>query len=243
MKKVIIIMTMLIMNIVTFSETADEIVRKIDKNLAPESIEYRGKMVIHKDKKNYTKKFKIYGVGEEKSFVEFLSPARDKGTKYLTVGDNLWMYLPRANRTIKISGHMLRQSMMGSDFSYEDQTDRKKLTDLYNSKILEETSTEYILELVKKDGIETNYYKRKIWVNKENYISKKSEMYARSGKLLKILIISETKKIKDTYYPTKIKMEDKVRNDSSTEIFITEIKLDIKILDSIFTLRNLEKRN
>jgi hypothetical protein len=67
-------------------------------------------------------------------------------------------------------------------------------------------------------------------------------MYARSGKLLKILTIGETKKIGKIYYPTKIKMEDKVRNDSFTEIFITDIKLDIKISDSIFTLRNLEKR-
>jgi len=243
MKKLIMLIMMLGICIFSFGETADEIVKKIDKNLAPDSIEYKGKMVIHKDNRDYTKKFKIYGSGEEKSFVEFLSPARDKGTKYLTVGDNLWMYLPRANRTIKISGHMLRQSMMGSDFSYEDQTDRNELIDIYNSKILDETETEYILEMIKKNGVETNYYKRKVWVNKNTYISKKSEMYARSGKLLKILTIGETKKIGKIYYPTKIKMEDKVRNDSFTEIFITDIKLDIKISDSIFTLRNLEKRN
>ena len=151
----------------------------------------------------YTKLLrKIQAIGAEKAFIEFTSPPRDKGTRYLRNNENLWMYFPKANRTIKISGHMLRQSMMGSDISYEDQTDRNKLNELYDSSILSETDGIYTLELLAKEGIETSYYRRVIDIAKDTYTIKNSSMYANSGKLLKVLTVEEIQHIGDRYYIT-----------------------------------------
>jgi hypothetical protein len=56
--------------------------------------------------------------GQERAFREYTFP-RGKGTKMLKLGDQLWTFDPRTDRTIQISGHLLRQSVMGSDLSYE----------------------------------------------------------------------------------------------------------------------------
>src|SRR5512133_3906831 len=64
------------------------------------------------------------------------APASDKGTKMLKPAGQLWISSPSADRTIQISGHLLRQSVMGSDLSYEDMMDDRKLTDVYDSKII-----------------------------------------------------------------------------------------------------------
>ena len=70
-----------------------------------------------------------------------LEPAREKGTKLLRKEDNLWLYMPRAERVQKISGHMLRQGMMGSDMSYEDMLEAADFEERYEAEVIGEEET------------------------------------------------------------------------------------------------------
>ena len=103
--------------------TGKEILERIDKNMASKSTISTSKMVIHGARQTRTIEAKSWGMGDEKSFTEYLAPAREKGTKMLKLEDKLWIYSPGSDRTIQISGHMLKQSLMGSDLSYEDMMD------------------------------------------------------------------------------------------------------------------------
>ncbi|MFZ2896490.1 MAG: outer membrane lipoprotein-sorting protein, partial [Saprospiraceae bacterium] len=93
-------------------------------------------------------------MGDKRSFTEYLSPAREAGTKMLKLENQLWIYSPSTDRTIQISGHMLRQSVMGSDLSYEDMMDDRKLTDIYSAKVAGEETIDnrktWVLELTAK---------------------------------------------------------------------------------------------
>lgn len=226
--------------------TVEEIIKKVDFNMAPQSVIYHAEMKIVKPGKTLTKKMKMYGKGTETGFIEFLSPPRDKGTRYLRLGDDLWMFLPRASRTVKISGHMLRQSMMGSDISYEDQTERHEFWDIYECSLTSDEVYDsrevYTLTLTAKPGEEVTYYKRKIWVDKDNYVVHRSEMYAKSGKLLKIMHIMKYIQVGDRYYSSHMRMEDKIRGNTYTDIIMTDIELDVEIPDRIFSMQNLERR-
>ncbi|MGQ9620954.1 MAG: outer membrane lipoprotein-sorting protein [Bacteroidales bacterium] len=73
---------------------------------------------------------KSWSEGTKKAFTEYLSPASEKETKILKLEKQLWIYLPSTDRTIQISGNMLRQSVMRSDLSYEDIMDERKLQKL-----------------------------------------------------------------------------------------------------------------
>ncbi|KPK89779.1 hypothetical protein AMJ80_09290 [bacterium SM23_31] len=225
--------------------TADEILERIDRNMVSTTVISTATMEIHQRNRVDVKEMKIWGKGKNSSFMEFTAPARDKGTKYLRLEDNLWMYLPNIEKVIKISGHLLRQSMMGSDYSYEDTLDRIKLLEDYTSVLLGEEDfdgrTCYVLELTaaRKD---VTYYRRKIWVDKEYFIGLKSELYAKTGKLLKMMTVHKIEQIQGRHYPTQATMQDLLRKDSRTEFFITGIQFDVDIPDEIFTIRNLEKR-
>jgi len=225
--------------------TAEEILDAIDNNMFSSSVSYTSRMIIHHQKRIDEKAMKSWGEGRDKGFVEFTAPARDKGTKYLFLDDNLWMYIPNVEKVIKISGHLLRQSMMGSDFSYEDSMSRVKLREDYKAVVIDEEEIDgracYILELtaVRKD---VTYYRRKIWVDKERFVALKSERYAKTGKLLKLMTTQNIQKIGGRYYPTKLTMEDMIRKNSKTELIIENIQFDIKIPKSTFTRRNLEKK-
>lgn len=247
MNKLITAFLLLVLSLPVFAESVDSIIKKIDYNQSPDSVVYNAKMIISKNGKNTEKTMKIYGKGKNSTFVEFLSPARDKGTRYLRLKDNLWMYLADAEKTMKISGHMLRQGMMGSDFSYEDQTERSKLFEDYTASIIGEEKLNgrdmWVMLLESKPGIEVTYVKRKIWVDKEQYVIYFSQLFAKSGKLLKELSVDEVKKIEDRFYPVSQKMTDKIKGNSYTTIVLTDITLDKTISDSLFTLQNLESKN
>ena len=145
-------------------------------------------MIIHGRRGSRTVEAKSWQKGVDDSFTEYLAPAREKGTKMLKLGDQLWTYTPSTDRTILISGHMLRQSVMGSDLSYEDMMEDPLLQNLYNAEIVGEDTVlnrpVWVLELKsKKEDIA--YDSRKLWVDKERFIPLKEELYAKSGKLLK----------------------------------------------------------
>ena len=100
--------------------TGESILNKVDENNYADTRVAVSEMVIHLARTTRTVKAKSWVKGSDKSFSEFLYPPRDAGTKMLKLGDELWTYTPETDRTIKISGSMLRQSVMGSDLSYED---------------------------------------------------------------------------------------------------------------------------
>ncbi len=226
--------------------TAEEILAKRDQNMVFETAYSEIDMIITIGNRVIEKKLTSYTEGTEKSFVEFLSPARDRGTKMLKIGKVLKIYFPSAERVMRLSGHMLRQSMMGSDFSYEDMTETaEELRKEYTVKLLGEEvfagAQCYVLELESKIENKT-YFFIKIWVDKERYIGLKAEFYAKSGKLLKVLTVEDIKSFKNRYYPTKVTMEDKLRQNSKTEMIIKKIEFDILIPEGTFTERNLMRK-
>ena len=187
-----------------------------------------------------------FSEGNTRSFIEFLTPARDKGTKMLKLDDVIKIYYPSAERVMRLSGHMLRHSMMGSDFSYEDMTERsKKLKEEYTGIVNGEEMVGdrlcYVMTLTSKIEKQT-YFTRKIWVDKKKFLGLKEELYAKSGKLLKVLIASDIKTFKNRFYPTVITMEDKLRKNSKTEMKVTAIEFDIQIPEGTFSERNLQKK-
>ncbi len=222
-----------------------DILKMIDENITVKSAVIKAKMIIQSRTGTRTIEFKSCIDGQEKSFVEYTSPARDKGKKMLKLGEKIWNYVPEpADRIISISGHLLRQSVMGSDLSYEDMTENRKLYDLYNvTKIVPDTldgKDVLRLELVSKEE-NINYYSRKIWINQEIFLPLKEELYARSGKLLKITEIKDYKKIEGQYYPVYMKFKDVLQKGGGTEYIIDTIDLNVVLPASMFTKAALRR--
>jgi outer membrane lipoprotein-sorting protein len=225
-------------------QNAGMILDRIDKNMASENRIVESTMIIHGKRTSRTITSRSWSVSNLKSFTEYLSPEREKGTKMLKLENQLWIYAPSTDRTIQISGHMLRQSVMGSDLSYEDMMDNRKLTDIYqakvtgNEKIGERTTV--VLELTAKVE-DVAYYSRKLWVDAERYIPLKEELFAKSGQLLKRTELSDVKQIQGRWFPTVVRFKDMLKEGDGTEYRITSIKFNQDIPDYLFTKAALKQ--
>ena len=227
-----------------FAQDAFKIIDKVDANMSSKNRITKSSMTIHGKRNSRTITSKSYSVGDVKSFTEYLSPAREQGTKMLKLKDKLWIYSPSTDRTIQISGHMLRQSVMGSDLSYEDMMDDRKLVDTYTAKVLKEEIYDgrkcYVLELNAKVA-DVAYHKRKMWIDAERFVPLKEELFAKSGKMLKMTTLSEVKKIEGRWFPTKMIYKDMLKQGKGTEFKIITMKFDKKIDDYIFTKAALKQ--
>jgi len=244
MKNVMLTSMALLFFVASYAQTGEEIIKRVDKNISAENTVSEITMIIHGKRNQRTLKAKSYTVGNEKSFTEYLYPAGSKGTKMLKLGNSLWIYSPSTDRTIQISGHMLRQSVMGSDLSYEDMMEDRKLLDVYNVKLQGKDTMNgrncYVLELTAKIT-DVAYYSRRIWIDTERYVSMKQELYAKSGQLLKVFTFSDFKKIDSRWYPMKINFKDALKQGDGTDYIINSIKFNQQIPDYIFSKAALKQ--
>src|SRR5690554_3816564 len=222
--------------------TAEEIINKRDDNEYIETARVEAEMIIKSGKREMVKTMVSF-IENKDGLTEFTNP-RDRGTKFLKRDDDLWMFFPDAEELVKISGHMLNQGMMGSDFSYQDMMESDKLTDLYDFELIGEEEIQgrpcYVLEGIAKENEEVSYYRRKSWIDKERFIGLKEELYAQSGRLLKEMNVLRVEEIEGRWYPMVSVMEDKLRKNTQTEFIIKKIEFNPNIPANTFTLENLK---
>lgn len=218
------------------------ILDKVDDNMSSKNRVSSMQMIIEGGRTTRTIAMKSWSVGDTKSFSEYLAPAREKGTKMLKLDNKLWIYSPSTDRTVQISGHMLRQSVMGSDVSYEDMMNDTPLLEQYKAEVTAEETIDgrkcYVLTLTAILP-EVNYYQQKLWVDQERFVPLKIDMFAKSGKLLKRSRLTDFKKIQNRWYPMLILYKDMLKSGGGTKIVFDEIQFDVSISESIFNKSNL----
>ena len=226
------------------SPTASEIIQKVDDNMSSDTRITESQMIIHGRRNSRTITSVGYSRGKYDNFTEYLAPEREKGTKMLKLKDYLWIYSPSSDRTIQLSGHMLRQSVMGSDLSYEDMMEDRKLLDIYDAVIEgeEEIDGKKVWRLALTAKVDdATYHSRKLWVEQERFVPIKEDLFAKSGQLLKRTIMSDIKKVDGRWYPHKMNYKDMLKDGKGTDFVVTKMQIDVPISDNVFNKSNLKK--
>ncbi len=256
MKYKILTLMVLVLGTGCWGITGEEIIKRVDANMTFKTARSESRMVIHIDNDVREKTMLSYDKGRNTGYAEFLSPARDKGVKYLKIEDNMWMYLPSVDKIIKISGAMLRQSMMGSDFSYEDALESTQLLQKYSAALVSEETVPvtfkeegklvtkqrvcYVVDLAAKVK-DVTYYRRMVWVDKALFVPVKEDLFAMSGKKLKEMTMGDIQRFGSRYYPMYMTMSNLLRQNSRTELFTTKAEFDVPVNPAYFTQAKLTK--
>jgi len=223
--------------------TAAELVNRIDKNEVYSSIRYEGEMIIEYKGKRYVKNFKVQAKGNTESFVEFTNP-EDRGTKYLKREGRLYVYSPDTESVLLISGHLLKESMMGSDMSYEDTIENETLASRYFAALLETETINgrkaWVVDLTARKKTES-YPREKLWIDAETEDVLRMELYALSGAKLKEYNLIRAQTIGERRFPVEFEMRDLLRQGSRTVLKMSNVVLDAPIDDSVFGMRNLQR--
>ncbi len=221
-----------------------KILEAVDDNLWSNTKHIEGRLMIDNGRKERVLTWENWMEGTDRAYTLYKSPAREKGTKMLKIQSKLWMYTPRTDRKLLIAGHLLRQSMMGSDLSYEDMTEDKKLSAAYKATFVakeELQKTECCVLLLTAHDKTTTYQTRKVWVDVEKMIVFKQELYAKGGKLLKEIEYFDYRLLGKRLFPRKMIFRDLLKENTKTTYIFDAIEFDVDIPDKYFSQSILKR--
>jgi outer membrane lipoprotein-sorting protein len=180
-------------------------------------------------------KMKVQASGSTNMLIDFVFPPRDKGQAYLRVGDDMWLYLPSVNRTMRIPG---REAFAGGDFNNQDvlsvRLQKDYAAERLKDEIVEDTDC-YCLKL-SAHNTSAPYAAILYWVNKQNYWPVKRVFFTVGGQAFKTLIIRS----KSGSRPDSFVMSNIMEKDKTTEMEWTNIRqkqIDAKIFTENYLIR------
>lgn len=161
-------------------ESGAEILARVDTARNPlTSFSVEVELTATNGKSTESSKFRVYGKGSDRSVVEFVAPATEKGKFLLMLRDAMWIYMPSASRPIRISP---LQRLMGQ--ASNGDVARTNFAIDYNPTSLTTDDDAWLLDLTAKDP-SIAYNRVRLWVDKKTNEPRRADFYVVSGKLIK----------------------------------------------------------
>lgn len=234
--------------------TGRDIALKVRYADTSQDAQRKATMVIQRGNKQLTRKMHIlekkYG-DDQRTLIRFEHPADVRDTQYLSwvyedvaKNDDLWVYLPSENLIRRISGGGKKGAFMRSDFANEDIEQRAVDDDKHQLIGIETYNNResYVVEstpISAKDS-DSNYAKRRQWIDSKYWLPLKIEYYDNRGRLLKTLIQGGIESIDGIWTATKLIMETP-RKKSRTLMQYFEISYNTGLKDDLFQQNSLKR--
>ncbi|MGB1685858.1 MAG: outer membrane lipoprotein-sorting protein [Pseudomonadales bacterium] len=222
--------------------TAEELLNATDDVFRGSSSEAVIEMHVKTKRYERTMRMKAFSQGVDKSLMVIEAPAKDAGVATLKVGDNLWNYLPKVDRTMKVPAGMMGGSWMGSHFTNDDLVKETQLIDAYDLALVEDES-QYFVTLTPKAQTVTVWGKIEYVINKDPLLPAEQIFYDDDGTKVRVMTFMEPREYHGKLMPSLLEMKPLNKAGHRTLIIYDDIIFDVpKITEKTFSMRNLKSR-
>ncbi|MDX8392853.1 MAG: outer membrane lipoprotein-sorting protein [Mariprofundaceae bacterium] len=173
-------------------------------------------------------------------FIRIIAPKKDRGTAHLKLGGNLWMYLPKLERDIRIPPSMMLSSWMGSDFTNDDLVKSASVVDDYTHRIIARDAHTFSIESLPKADAPVVWGKL-VHVIRNDGIPLSEAFYDEHGKKIRLLEFTNVREMGGRRIPTRWVMHPLDNPGKQTELIVEKMRFDPQIKDAVFTRANLKR--
>lgn len=208
----------------------------------------QGTMGMHVKTSHYTRTMRMdsWSKGKEKSLVRIISPLKEKDTVSLKSGNTMYTYLPKTDRTIRLTSSMMSGSWMGSHFTNDDLVKESRLSEDYEPEIIFEGERDGLsvieFALQPKPDAPVVWGKIVITVRASDQIPLLSLYYDEDMVLARTLTFDRIKEMGGRLVPTVLRMVPTDKPQEYTELVYEDLRFDIDIPDSFFSLMQLRRK-
>ncbi|MBN1272377.1 MAG: outer membrane lipoprotein-sorting protein [Candidatus Aminicenantes bacterium] len=224
---------------------AETIVKKIDDLYRSKTSAGRMEMEIITPHWSRTLKMDVWTEGMEKTFIRILEPKKERGMATLRISSEMWNYLPKANKVMKIPPSMMMGSWMGSDFTNDDLVKEFSIFEDYDYSPVEVDDPEPGLLYVKcvpHEDLPIVWGHILIAVREKDSIPVWEKYYDEKSELMREIVFKDIKDFDGREIPSVMELTPLNKTGHKTIIRYQSIRFDITLDKDIFTLRNLRKR-
>ena len=202
-------------------------------------------MHVKTDRYERTMKMQAWAKGTERTLVRILEPAKDAGVTTLKVDDNLWNYLPKVDRTMKVPPGMMSGSWMGSHFSNDDLVKESRLSEDFTCEITgrpDDSEGNYVVTCVPKPEAPVVWGKVAATVTPDK-VPVKVQYWDEKGELVRTMDYSDVRDVgNDRKMPFHMTLTPHDKPGEFTELIFESLDLTVQLDDSFFNLQSLQKR-
>lgn len=238
--RMIVLLTLMMTTLLIASE-AEDIIKKLDDNIRGKNIYIKFSMNIASMGHKRTMKMQSWSQGAKKSFVKIIYPPRERGITFLSLDNQMWQYVPKIERIIKIPPSMMLQKWMGSDITNDDMVKQSSMVEDYDPKIIKRDGSVVTIELTPKEDAAVVWGKIITNIDTTTYTSKKDIFYDEDDKEVRYFIYDKVKKFGKYYLPTYWRVQSSDKENRYTEIILEEVEYDSDISDMYFQKSALKR--
>ena len=216
---------------------AIDLMRGIDNSYAEMT------MLIKRPSWQRESSLKSWTRGREDALIRFMAPARDAGNALLKLGERMWTYNPKLNRSIRLPGGMMSQSWAGSDFSYSDMSRSDNWLRYYR---LEHVATkfreghkEYTIDAFPLDDAPVVWGKERL-ILRDDFVLLRSTYFDQDMLPVREMQTLAVAQMGGRLLATHLRMQDVETADQYTEIRYTDVSFDGAVQDRLFTVFSLQ---
>jgi len=223
----------------------ETIVKKIDQLYRSETSAAKIEMQIVTPHWERTLAMQVWTKGMHKTFIRLTAPKKERGVATLRIRNEMWNYLPKTNKVMKIPPSMMMGSWMGSDFTNDDLVKESSMLQDYTYQLItpEDASADCLhIQLTPREDSAIVWGKIIAAVQSGDHLPVWQKFYDEKGKLMRVLNFKEIKKFGDKTVPAVMEMIPQNREGHKTVVRFLEAEFNTTVDDNIFTRRNLQRR-
>ena len=221
---------------------AREILKKIDELYRSDSSMAEFEMEIVTPHWKRTLRINAWSKGMEQTFLRILEPKKERGMATLRIENEMWNFLPKTNKVIKIPPSMMMSSWMGSDFTNDDLVKEFTFIESYGFEMAPPASPEPGLVYVKcvpKEGLPIVWGHVLITAQEAGLMPVREDFYDEKGNLMREMLFKEVRAFGNRRVPSVMELTPTTKEGQKTVLRYLEARFDAALDPEIFTLRNL----
>ncbi|GAB4283840.1 MAG: outer membrane lipoprotein-sorting protein [Candidatus Rifleibacteriota bacterium] len=222
--------------------SAKDLITRIETQYQGKTSHGKTRMTIQTRDWQRVLEMEYWSEGRDKFLTRILSPRKEKGTCTLKVNDNIWNYIPRIDRMIKIPSSLMGESWMGSHLTNDDLVKENKIDELYNLEIIASDTKQITIQGIPFPDAAVVWGKILYVIDAEKLVPVYVDYFDEEGIKVRRIDFSEPVLINGRWIPKTMKILPIEKPDEFTKLKYTEIEFDVKLQSNLFSMKSLRNR-
>ena len=210
----------------------------------------RGRLTMTIETPDWKRSIEVEGWNKDRTmaYIVIRAPVKDRGETTLRRKNEMWLWMPKVERVIKIPPTMMHSSWQGSDFTYEDIVKADSIVKDYTHKLLstkhEDGRTVYHIEAMPKPDAPVVWGKVITDVglyDDQSVVPLLEEDYSERGELIRTITLSDVKIMGGRRVPSKLVCVPALKAGQRTTLVYQELEFDLPLKDDFFSYQRLQK--
>ncbi len=219
-----------------------ELIRTVEQQYTGQSSVSEVEMTVVTGNWERHLKMESWSLGRERFLVRILTPVKEKGVATLKVEQEVWNYLPKVDRVIRIPPSMMGGAWMGSHITNDDLVKANHIDQDYEFTLLEEDTETWTVEAVPKPEAPVIWGKIIYRIGKEQLVPEQIEYFDEENILVRRIMFDDVQTVSGRTVPLKMTVLPLEKPQEKTVMHYRDLRFDVDLNESFFSLGQLKGR-